>query len=149
MFPMDKKTRKKFLGTQNVEFGLLKLWNIFPMTCVCLLIAYGSWYTVCVHLIRDSPEPNFMGKIYNYPRPFQALWFLYWMSTTYFFLIKACLRNPGFLPEWLKEPLVDGKFSPQNLLRIYNMRTWMANGIYSFEKYTTVEGQNANLSLTK
>ena len=108
---------------------------MLPMMCVIILMTYTSWYVLFVFLIEDSPEPTFLGKIWNYPRPLAALWYCYWMGMTYYFLFKACFRNPGYLPEWLKEPLIDNQFAPENLVRIYNMRTWMANGIYSFDKY--------------
>ena len=54
---------------------------------------------------------------------------------TLVFLTRTFIANPGYLPSWLKTPLTSNREPPINLVRIYNMRFWTANKIYSFEKF--------------
>mmetsp|Transcript_9458 Transcript_9458/g.12860 ORF Transcript_9458/g.12860 Transcript_9458/m.12860 type:complete len:87 (-) Transcript_9458:941-1201(-) len=54
---------------------------------------------------------------------------------TFIFIFKTFFANPGYLPEWLKTPLINGRDHPTNLIRVYNMRFWRANQIYSFEEF--------------
>ena len=56
--------------------------------------------------------------------------FLYFSVMTYVFLFKTWMLNPGYLPKWLTDETVQNR---PELLRIYNMRTWMANNIYDFD----------------
>ena len=73
--------------------------------------------------------------------------FLYFSTMTYVHLARAYVTNPGYLPEWLKTPCTNEGLAPVQLLRIYNMRTWMANGIYTFEEFAD-QGALADLEIS-
>lgn len=67
---------------------------------------------------------------------------------TNIFLIRTFIANPGYLPKWLKTPLNSQREPPVNLVRVYNMRFWMANKIHSFEEFVQpIEEENIEISL--
>ena len=48
--------------------------------------------------------------------------------------------NPGYLPTWLKIPPLNARSEhPVNLVRVYNMRFWLANKIHNFEEFLILE----------
>lgn len=53
---------------------------------------------------------------------------------TFAFLTRTFIANPGYLPSYLKTPLVQDKFAPLRLIRIYNVRFWQRNKIHSFDE---------------
>ena len=67
---------------------------------------------------------------------------------TYIFLARAYLANPGFVPLWLKTPLNANREAPLNLVRIYNMRFWMANRIHSFEEFVEHANDDENIEIS-
>ena len=68
---------------------------------------------------------------------------------TYVFLFRTFSVNPGYLPSWLKVPVTSEGLSPMNVVRIYNMRTWMANGVYKFEQFATNDDIEISLASTR
>ena len=66
---------------------------------------------------------------------------------TFLFIFKTFLTNPGYLPEWLKTPLTADKQVPHELLRIYNLRFWRANRIYSFEEFVVNDEEDNNIEI--
>ena len=68
---------------------------------------------------------------------------------TFIFLFRTFSVNPGYLPSWLKHPVTAEGLSPMNVVRIYNMRTWMANGIYNFEQFKPDSDLEISLASTK
>ena len=76
--------------------------------------------------------------------------FLYFSSFTYLFLTKTFLTNPGYLPRWLKVPMSQDGTAPYRVVRVYNMRFWMANKIHSFEEFLTPsDEENIEISLNE
>ena len=63
------------------------------------------------------------------------LTFAYFSIMTYVFIGLTFTVNPGYLPKWFKTPPTSEGYAPIQLLRIYNMRTWMANDIKSFDEF--------------
>ena len=63
------------------------------------------------------------------------VFFIYFSTMTFLFIFKTFFANPGYLPSWLKHPLNSNREPPNNLVRVYNMRFWMANKIHSFEEF--------------
>ena len=61
------------------------------------------------------------------------VFFLYFSGMTYVFLFITFSVNPGYLPAWMKLSVTSEGLAPMSIIRIYNMRTWIANGIYKFE----------------
>ena len=61
--------------------------------------------------------------------------FLYFSGMTYVFLFVTFTVNPGYIPNFLKLPVTNKGLAPMRIVRIYNMRTWLANGIYKFEQF--------------
>ena len=60
--------------------------------------------------------------------------FTYFSVMTYAHLIRCLLANPGYVPDWLKAPLkLPEKLAPLELVRLYNMRSFESNNIYSFD----------------
>jgi len=53
---------------------------------------------------------------------------------TYAFLTMTFLKNPGYLPKWLRVPVIDAKIHPARLIRLFNLRLWVSNNIYKFEE---------------
>ena len=51
----------------------------------------------------------------------------------YAHLIRCLLADPGYIPGWLKAPLKPEKLAPLELVRLYNMRAFEWNDIYSFD----------------
>lgn len=68
---------------------------------------------------------------------------------TYVFLLRTFSVNPGYLPSWLKVPVTSEGLSPMNVVRIYNMRTWMTNGVYKFEQFATNDDIEISLASTR
>ena len=66
---------------------------------------------------------------------------------TYVFILKTFFTNPGYLPEWLKTPMTADRQPPLEIVRIYNLRFWRANRIYSFEEFVTSEDDNIEIDL--
>ena len=63
---------------------------------------------------------------------------------TYIHLTRTFIANPGYLPSWLKIPALNARREqPVNLVRVYNMRFWMANKIHNFEEFLLVEDAEA------
>jgi len=54
---------------------------------------------------------------------------------TYVFLTRTFLTNPGYLPQWLRDRTLEDHDEIDRILRVYNMRLWAANKIYSFEEF--------------
>ena len=52
---------------------------------------------------------------------------------TYAHLVTCLISDPGYIPEWLKAPLKPEKLAPLELVRLYNMRSFESNDIYSFD----------------
>ena len=52
---------------------------------------------------------------------------------TYAHLIRCLFADPGYIPNWLKAPLKPEKLAPLELVRLYNMRAFEWNDIYSFD----------------
>ena len=72
--------------------------------------------------------------------------FGYFSGMTYAFLTMTYLRNPGYLPKWLRAPVaLDPEADPLQLVRVYNLRLWLANGIYSFEEYLQKSADGADI----
>ena len=68
---------------------------------------------------------------------------------TYIHLSLAFFSNPGYIPKWLKVPMNSQREAPLDLVRIYNMRFWMANNIYSFDEFIKPESgqEDSNISI--
>ena len=71
--------------------------------------------------------------------------FTYFSSGTFIHLTRAFISNPGYLPAWLKTPLNSRREAPLALVRVYNMRFWMANGIYNFEEFIAPDDSEAKV----
>ena len=70
--------------------------------------------------------------------------FCYFSMMTYIHLTRTFITNPGYLPSWLKLPALNARSEqPVNLVRVYNMRFWMANKIHNFEEFLLVEDAEA------
>ena len=52
---------------------------------------------------------------------------------TYLHLIKTNRADPGHLPDWLKTTSQPNSLTPDELVRLYNMRSFESNKIYSFD----------------
>lgn len=64
---------------------------------------------------------------------------------TYLHLSRTFITNSGYLPAWLKIPQLNARREqPVNLVRVYNMRFWMANKIHSFEEFLLDEEQQVS-----
>ena len=59
----------------------------------------------------------------------------YYITMTYVFILECFVASPGYLPKWLKANLTSDSKAPMSLIRIYDMRFWMRNKIYSFEEF--------------
>lgn len=60
--------------------------------------------------------------------------FTYFSGMTYLHLTRCLLSDPGYIPTYLKAPLkMPEKLAPAELVRIYNMRAFEHNNIYSFD----------------
>ena len=67
---------------------------------------------------------------------------------TYIHLTRTFITNPGYLPSWLKIPALNARREqPVNLVRVYNMRFWMANKIHNFEEFLLVEDAEAQAKM--
>ena len=58
------------------------------------------------------------------------------MKSTYVYIFITFTVNPGYLPAKYKTPKTSKGYAPCALLRIYNMRLWMANDIYTFDEFS-------------
>ena len=61
--------------------------------------------------------------------------FLYCVSMTLWYLYLANQTCPGYLSADFKTPLTEKGLAPVQIIRLYNMRHWLANEIYTFEEY--------------
>lgn len=61
--------------------------------------------------------------------------------TTLVYLIISWKTVPGYLPNEFKTPLTEEGFAPVPLLRLYNMRSWLANGLYTFDELCDNQSQ--------
>mmetsp|Transcript_155 Transcript_155/g.219 ORF Transcript_155/g.219 Transcript_155/m.219 type:complete len:90 (+) Transcript_155:154-423(+) len=61
--------------------------------------------------------------------------FFYLSGMTYAFLTRTFLTNPGYLPKWLKVPKIEIGAEPKNLVRVYNLRHWIANKIHLHDEF--------------
>ena len=60
---------------------------------------------------------------------------------TFAHLFRCLLADPGYLPDFLKAPLKQPKnLAPLELVRLYNMRTFESNEIYSFDNLSANYG---------
>ena len=65
---------------------------------------------------------------------FLRVTFTYFSIQTYLHLGRCFLSDPGYVPDWLKAPLkMPEKLAPLELVRLYNMRAFESNNIYSFD----------------
>jgi len=118
------------LDSEYAEFSCRKCGLAIPMFLVLVLISYISYQFFWV----------FLSDIYvNEGSTLTVLairaCFLYFSTMTYVFLLRTFITNPGYVPSWLKTPLTSEALAPMNLVRIYNMRFWMANKIHSFDEF--------------
>ena len=59
--------------------------------------------------------------------------FGYFSLMTYAHLIRCLLADPGYIPDEFKTPLkMPEKLAPLEIVRLYNMRSFQANNIHSF-----------------
>ena len=87
----------------------------------------------------------FKGESFCITALFIRLIFLYFATMTYVHLTLAFLTNPGYLPQWLKHPLDHNNKAPEALLRIYNLRLWMANKIHTFEEFLEPDDEESSI----
>ena len=64
---------------------------------------------------------------------------------TLVFQIRTYITNPGYLPKWLKTPLNQNGMVPEQLVRIYNARFWIANRIYMFDEFIAPAAEDEGL----
>ena len=74
------------------------------------------------------------------------LLFGYFSLMTYVFIIKTLISDPGYVPDVFKVPARADKMAPLELVRIYNMRSWIKNGIHDFQKDLESAALKANSS---
>ena len=64
---------------------------------------------------------------------------------TYAYLTKTFMLNPGYLPSWLCAPTIDADCDTNRLLRILNLRLWVANKIITYEGHSKDNGADVEL----
>ena len=102
------------------------------MVLAAALITYISYQFLFVFLPDFHEIEEGRGAV-NMLAYFLRIVFVYASTCTYLFLFRTFAVNPGYIPQWLKLTKNSDGTGPVRVVRIYNMRTWMANGIYSFD----------------
>ena len=112
------------------------------------LLAYGLiTYISHVFLLEFIPV-LFKGESWCVTALLIRAVFAYFSGMSMIMLTKTYLANPGYLPLWLKTPLDHNRQAPVNLVRIYNLRFWIANKIYDFEEFIApVEDENIEINI--
>lgn len=55
------------------------------------------------------------------------------------------MSNPGKLPKVFYTGLTEEGFAPIRYLRLYNMRHWLVNGIYTFDELCENEAEKSEV----
>ena len=130
-----------FLDSNYIPCDWRKVLSFIPMLFTYTLITFIS-YQFLWHYI-----PNRKGGIDSYSVSAIAcrLAFCYFSGMTYAFLTRTYLMNPGYLPKWLRTPIAldAGTDAAQacKLVRVYNLRLWVANKLHSFDEFIQKEGE--------
>ena len=66
---------------------------------------------------------------------FIRLAFTYYAMATYIFIFKCFFYNPGFVPNKFKTPKTEDGLAPVSIMRIYTLRSYLANNIHNWDKY--------------
>ena len=121
----------RLIGFERIaDFNVFKVVLAIPMLLAAALITYISYQFMFRFMPAKHPLDN--GSFESY---FIRITFTYFSVMTYVFILASFILSPGYLPEWFKTaPGRDGK-APMRLLRIYNMRFWARNNIYSFDEF--------------
>ena len=122
------------LDSKYAEFSKKKFAFGIPLLMSASLLTYVTYQFQCVFYPSYYPldAESFLGIIFQYSF---RVWLVYENAICYLFMFRVYISNPGYIPSWLKHPKTDEGLAPCNVLRIYNMRTWMANGIYSYDEF--------------
>ena len=129
------------LDSPYAEINLYKLALAIPMLLAAALISYISYqfFWIFIPDAYDREGAWFAALVIRTT-------FLYFSTMTYVFLFKTFITNPGYLPSWLKVPVTQEGYTPTRVVRIYNMRFWMANKIYSFEEFAELPDIEINFN---
>ena len=97
------------------------------------LLAYGLiTYIAYVFQLEFLPE-RFADEWFSLLHIFIRVTFTYFSTMTYLHLTRCLLADPGYIPNFLKTPLkMPEKVAPLEKVRLYNMRLFEENNIYSF-----------------
>ena len=100
-----------------------------PSMITITLITYISW-TFQVRFLPEKFKDNPFGLM---PIALHLV-FTYFSLMTYAHLFRCLLADPGYVPEEYKAPLkMPEKLAPLELVRLYNVRSFSSNKIYSFD----------------
>ena len=124
----------------------LKVGMALPSLLAYALISYISYTFLFKFLPFVLADQQF-----SFSAILMQMIFIYFSSMTYIHLTRAFLANPGYLPNWLKVPMNANGEAPTDIVRIYNMRFWMANKIYMFDEFIKPdqeEDSNIEISLS-
>ena len=116
----------------------LKIGMALPSLLAYALISYISYTFLFKFLPFALADQQF-----SFGALLVQMIFIYFSSMTYIHLTRAFLANPGYLPKWLKVPMNINGEAPTDIVRIYNMRFWMANKIYMFDEFIKPEQDGA------
>ena len=98
------------------------------------LLAFGLISYISYTFQTDFLPDKFQHDPFCFESIFIRVTFTYFSAMTYLHLIRCLLADPGYLPEYLKAPLkMPEKTAPLELVRLYNMRSFESNNIYSFD----------------
>ena len=119
------------LDSRNIPLNWRKVVSVLPLLLVYLLITFINY----LFLWKYVPEKLYKEEPYCIGAIICRIIFCYFSGMTYVFLTKTFLTNPGYLPRWLRTPITDPGSDHYRVLRVYNMRVWVANKLYTFEEF--------------
>ena len=129
-----------FLDSNLIKFGWRKVLSLLPVLGTYAIISYISYQ----FLWNYVPEKKFKDNLHSPQAILCRILFGYFSAMTFAFLTMTYLKNPGYLPKWLKAPVaLDPVGEPLKLVRVYNLRMWVANGIHSFDELVQPLSQSA------
>ena len=131
--------KKELVDSRFAQFNPFKLVLSIPMLLAAALVTYISYQFMFNFMPKEIPAEQRPLLSYSV-----RIVFSYFSIMTYVHLTLSFVMSPGYAPDWLKcQPGRDGK-PPYRLLRIYNMRFWARNNIYSFDEFDYSADQEAN-----
>ena len=98
------------------------------------LLAFGIISYISYNFQVEFLTEKFRGNHFSFLSILIRVSFTYFSTMTYAHLLMCLLSDPGYIPEFLKAPLkMPEKLAPLELVRLYNMRSFENNNIYSFD----------------